>query len=156
MSGRFSKDYQPSDRGRRGKEKRTMILDALYAEAMKDPANEGLDRLDVEPIFYGIAVRRALMPRDPASGMLLKELLARLYPSDKATMPAIKFDFPENGDAHQKIEAVTKAVAEGILPVDMGNTMVSMIVAGIKVFEVTELADRLARIEEMLTAQDNA
>jgi len=153
-SGRFSSDNQPVDRRPRGKNKRTLLLEALHEQLSGLVGYEDLAPEKAEEAFYGLMVRRSLTVADPASGQLLKEMLARLFPTDKATMPAIEFPFPENGSASQKIEAVQAAVASGTLPVDMGNTMVNMIVAGIKVFEVTELADRLARIEELLAKSD--
>jgi hypothetical protein len=146
----FSKDNQPNGhlRGKRGPEKRTLILDAI-----RRALPEALDGVDAEAAFYDVMVRRALNLHDKDSGQLLKELFSRLAPSDKSTLPAIEFPFREGGSPAEKIEDVQSAVAAGILPVDMGNTMVSMIVAGIKVFEVTEMAERLARIEQALNGE---
>lgn len=153
--GNFSSDRQPAVRGRRGKDKATLLLEALMAVVNK-AAEEDPDIVPVSnkddalQMFNMHLVGRALNSRDSASQGLLKEMLDRLHPTSKATLPAIEFPFRENGSASDKIEDVQAAVASGLLPVDMGNTMVNMIVAGIKVFEVTELAERLARIEEML------
>jgi hypothetical protein len=152
--GQFSSDRQPSDRTKRGPSKRTLLLNAVHKQCRDDLGQPFATPAEAEVAFMEKLVKRAMTIIDPASGQLLKEVLARLHPVDKATMPAISFDFREDGNAAEKIEDVQKAVAAGILPVDMGNTMVNMIVAGIKVFEVTELADRLARIEEMLAKVD--
>ena len=157
--GTFSSDNQPKERGRRGKDKRTLLLESLMAVVNVDDAGDYKevvsDKDEAERMFNMQLVRRALNVRDSASAQLMKEVLDRLYPTSKATLPAIEFPFRENGSASEKIEDVQKAVAEGTLPVDMGNTMVNMIVAGIKVFEVTELAERMARIEEMLAKADD-
>jgi hypothetical protein len=146
----FTSENQPNGhlRGKRGKEKRTLILEAIERALPED-----MDGKKAEECFYDIMVRRALNAKDKESGQLLKELFNRLAPPDKNTLPAIEFPFREDGSPSDKIEDVQSAVAAGILPVDMGNTMVSMIVAGIKVFEVTEMAERLARIEEMLNGE---
>lgn len=145
----FSAENQPKNRGRKpGPDKRTMILDSIKRLIPED--KEGVE---AEQFFYDLLVRRALTYADKDSGTLLKELYSRLAPPDKNTLPAIEFPMRENGSPSEKIEDVQNAVAAGILPVDMANTMVSMIVAGIKVFEVTEMAERLARIEEMLNGE---
>lgn len=125
-----------------------MILDSIKRLIPEDKQG-----VEAEQFFYDMLVGRALNFRDKDSAQLLKELYSRLAPPDKNTLPAIEFPFREGGSASDKIEDVQNAVAAGILPVDMGNTMVSMIVAGIKVFEVTEMAERLARIEEMLNGE---
>lgn len=158
--GTFSADRQPVTRGRRGKDKRTLLLESLMEVVNVDPETGEfkpvvLDKDEAEKLFNMTLVKRALNVRDSASAALMKEMLDRLYPTSKATLPAIEFPFPDDGTPSEKIEAVQSAVAAGLLPVDMGNTMVSMIVAGIKVFEVTELAERLERIEEMLNKVDD-
>lgn len=153
--GGFSSDHQPANRGRRGKDKRTLLLEAIM-ETVNATTEGSLkdihlrDKDEAEKLFNMTLVSRAMNRNDSASAALMKEMLDRLHPTNKATLPAIEFPFRENGSASEKIEDVQAAVADGTLPVDMGNTMVNMIVAGIKVFEVTELAERLARIEEML------
>lgn len=106
---------------------------------------------ECEQAFYDLMVRRALTLKDKDSAALMKEVLVRLYPVDKSTMPLVEFPFRDNGTPAEQISDINSAVAGGILPIDMGNTMVGMIVSAIKVFEVTELADRLAAIEEMLS-----
>lgn len=145
----FSAENQPKNRGRKpGPDKRTMILDSIRRLVPEDKQG-----VDAEQFFYDLLVGRALNFRDKDSAQLLKELYARLAPQDKTTLPTIEFDMREDGTPSQKIDDIQKAVADGVLPVDMANTMVSMIVAGIKVFEVTEMAERLARIEEMLNGE---
>lgn len=157
--GTFSADRQPATRGRRGKDKRTLLLESLMEVVNVD--EEGgfksvvLDKDEAEKLFNMTLVKRALNVRDSASAALMKEMLDRLYPTSKATLPAIEFPFPDDGTPAEKIEAVQSAVAGGLLPVDMGNTMVNMIVSGIKVFEVTELAERLERVEEMLNKESD-
>lgn len=158
-AGTFSSENQPANRRPRGKDKRNLLLESLMAVVNVDEDGEFKevvkDRDAAERLFNMELVKRALNVRDAASAQLMKEVLERLYPTSKATLPAIEFPFRDNGSASEKIEDVQAAVANGTLPVDMGNTMVNMIVAGIKVFEVTELAERLARIEEMLNKVDD-
>lgn len=151
---RFDSDNQPTNRRPRGPEKRTLILRAIM-ENLVGPNGEKFETpADAEQAMYAEIVKRAVNAKDPASAQLMKEVLLRMSPADKATLPAIEFPFPVDGSASEKITAVQAAVAGGILPVDMGNTMVNMIVSGIKVYEVTELAERLQAIEEMMAKAD--
>ena len=157
--GTFSSENQPAYRRPRGKDKRTILLESLMAVVNVDEDGEYKevvsDKYEAERLFNDQLIRRALNSRDSASMPLMKEVFDRLHPTSKATLPAIEFPFRESGTASEKIEDVQAAVANGTLPVDMGNTMVNMIVAGIKVFEVMELAERLERIEEMLSKADD-
>lgn len=141
----FDSERQPGERKPRGRDKRTIVLEALQLEL-------GDDCVDPEKEFYQLCVKRSLTTRDPASTMITKELLARLYPIPKPVMPSSKFEYPENASPSEKIEAIGNAIATGEIPADLGKMMVDIIMAGVKIFEVTELAERLARIEEMLTS----
>lgn len=147
---KFSKEFQPTGRRPRGPDKRTLVLNAIMDNLVDAAGNPFEDPAIAERAMYGEIVKRAVNAKDPASAQLMKEVLIRMAPADKATLPAIEFPFRHDGTEQQKIEDVQSAVASGILPVDMGNTMVNMIATGLKVKEITELAERLARIEEML------
>ena len=145
---KFARDYQPGRSGRKpGPDKRTMVLNAIRAILPDGP-----DEVATEQAFYQIVAIRAMKPGDPASGMLMKELMVRLYPQEKSTMPLVDFEFRDNGTAAEKIDDINAAVASGVVPIDVGKMMVDMIVAGIKVYEVTELAERMERIEELLAS----
>lgn len=148
---KFSAENQPKNYRTRGPNKRTLLLNAIR-EAVTHPitGDAYVDNEAAEAGFYQLMVKRAMHTMDPQSGQLIKEIFARLAPVDKATLPLVQFPFREDGSASEKIEDIQSAVASGVLPADMGRMMVDMIVAGIKVFEVTEMAERLARIEEAL------
>lgn len=150
--GHFGKDraIDYANRPRRGKNKRTLILEALKEEVR---CEEGLPfdtPEEAEAAYFRILVRRSLEVADKASGMLSKEILDRLCPTDKATLPAYKIEMREDGTAAEKIHDITTAVANGEVPPDVGNIMVNMITAAVKVEETVEMAERLARLEQML------
>lgn len=151
---RFTTESQPTQRRPRGPDKRTLILDAIMKTLVDADGVPFASREDAEKAMLAEIVKRAINVKDPASAQLMKEVLLRMTPVDKATLPSIEFPFPVDGTASEKITAVQAAVSSGILPVDMGNTMVNMIVSGIKVYEVTELAERLERIELLLAKAD--
>lgn len=136
---------KPQKKSRRNK--RDMLLDAL---AFSLPP--GSDR-ESEQVFYDLMVKRAFNTADRASAALMKELMDRLYPTTKATWPTVSFDMPEDGTPSEKIDAINSAVAAGKLPMDMGSAMVAMIAAAVNVYEKTELAERLARVEELLARE---
>lgn len=143
-----------ANRPTRGKNKRTLILDALKEEVL---CEEGLPfdtAEEAEEAYFRILVRRSLNVADKASGMLSKEILDRLCPTDKATLPAYKIEMREDGTAAEKIHDITTAVANGEVPPDVGNIMVNMITAAVKVEETVEMAERLARLEQMLADLD--
>lgn len=152
--GRFTSDSQPENRRKRGPDKRTLILNAIMENLVTADGSKFDSHEEAEKAMYAEIVKRAVNARDPSSAQLMKEVLLRMAPADKATLPAIEFPFRVDGSASEKITDVQAAVANGTLPVDMGNTMVNMIVSAIKVFEVTELAERLERIEQMMSKVD--
>lgn len=135
----FTSEKQPLKRRPRGKDKRTMLLAAIMEATGHN-----------EDQFWKEAVRRAMDPADPASSMLMKEVLTRLYPNSKPTMPIIEFEFRKEGTPADKVDDISNAVSDGILPVDVAKTMVDIIKQGLEIVEVTELAERLERLERML------
>lgn len=135
----YSSENQPKVRKPRGPDKRTLLL-----QAIKDVTGED------EQAFWKTAVRRAMNPDDSASSMLMKEVVSRLYPQSKPTMPVVEFDFRKSGTPAEKVEDISNAVSDGTLPVDVAKVMVDIIKAGLDIVEVTELAERLAKLEEML------
>lgn len=145
-------DY--SKRKPRGRSKRNLILDALMQEVKEEGTGEDLTAEQAEAAYLRAIVKRSMNAADKASAVLAKEVLVRLIPVDKSTMPVYKIEFPEDGSASVKIEAIVAAVANGDVPPDVGNMMVNMVTAAIKVEEQVELMERLSRLEEMLAELD--
>lgn len=129
----FSADRQPNNR--RGKSKSTLIEEALKRKS-----------LTIED-FYDKIISQAL----GGEVQLMKEVLIRLHPTSKQTAPLINFQYPENGTPVEKIEAIIKAVSTGEIPPDIGKQVVDIIKIGIDVQEVTELMERVANLEKMLS-----
>lgn len=135
----FTSENQPEKRKPRGPDRRTLLLNAIADVTGKD-----------ENAFYSEVVRRAMDPEDPASAQLMKEVLGRMYPTSRPTMPVIEFEFRKTGTPADRVEDISNAVADGILPADVAKVMVDIIKSGLDIVEVTELADRLEKIERML------
>lgn len=151
MSGtQYSKDNPTKYRGARGKAKRTIMLEAIHEELL-DEMGEHFDTQEgAELAYMRLMVRRSLDVKDRASSVLTKEVMDRLCPVDKATLPTYELDIPEGATPVEKIGAVLKAVAAGTVPPDVGNLLINMITAGVKVEETTELMQRLEAMEKLL------
>lgn len=54
----------------------------------------------------------------------------------------------------EKIDAVIRGIASGIIPADIGKMFAEVIKTGLDVAEVTELAARLERLEKLLEQQN--
>lgn len=130
----FSKDQQPK-RGR-GKSERTKILEAMGR----------MDEPKTQDDFYDLLATKAFNPED---SFTFKELLNRLSPIPKATSPFVQFEFDEAATAHIQAKQVIKAMADGLIPTDLGKLFVDSIQAMLKIQEVTDIDERLKAIEAL-------
>lgn len=149
----FGKDSQPETR--RGKSKKTIILNAIRSESMIDFADddsltdvENRDR--AEAAFFTHIANRAFNPSDEGSGMCLKLLADKGWSSVKPSSDYIEFDFDKDAKPHIQASQVMKATADGLIPPDIANMFVSSIASMMKIEEVTEISRRLAEIEKAL------
>ena len=131
----FTKDKQPAKRNPRGKSERTKILEAMKRKGKTESG------------FYDELVTRAFNPED---NFTFKELLTRMSPIPKAVAPLYKFTLPKNSKPHEKADYVLTAIADGVLPGDVGNTCIQAIKAMIDIEEYTDLKDRIEKLEELL------
>lgn len=135
----FGKDNQPTKRTPRGKSERTKILEAMERTGKTE---EG---------FYNLLVDKAHNPEDQFS---FGELLKRISPVSKPVAPMIKFEMPEDAKPHEKASYVIQAIANGDIPADLGNIVISGITSMLKIQEVTDFEERLAAIEKLQNEQD--
>ena len=133
-AGTFSADKQPSKR--RGKARYNKLVEALESKGYS------------EKMLYEKIVEIAMGEGDVA---LLKEIMTRFCPPSKPSAQDVTFDFPESGTAVQKIDSVIAGVASGDIPADIAKLVVDMIKTSLDVEEVTELAQRLERIESIIS-----
>lgn len=154
-ANQFGNRPQPESKNKEGsRNKRTLMLEALHREVVDEFGETFESREAAELAFMQLLVRRSQDPKDKASLMFSKEILDRLCPTDKATLPTYTFALDEAASPSEKIEAVAVAVSRGEIPPDVGNIMVNMISAGVKVEETTELMERISRLEQMLLELD--
>lgn len=132
----FSSENQPPNK--RGKDKRKLLIEALERKGF------------TEETLYDTIVDMAINQRDTA---MMKELIVRFSPLPKPVAPVFEVDFPDDGTPVEKIDAVIRGIASGIIPADIGKMFAEVIKTGLDVAEVTELAARLERLEKLLEQQ---
>jgi hypothetical protein len=137
----FSSDNQPK-RTPRGKAKKTLIIEALNANSL------------TEADFFDAMVKKAMFGGNDGDGdpQMMKEVAARLYPMSKATLPAYEFEFPTQGTMTEKADAIINAVGESLLPIDAARAFMDILETKASIFEKEELAERVAKLEELLSA----
>lgn len=133
----FSSENQPPNK--RGKDKRKLLIEALERKGF------------TEETLYDTIVDMAINQRDTA---MMKELIVRFSPLPKPVAPVFEVDFPDDGTPVERIDAVIRGIASGIIPADIGKMFAEVIKTGLDVAEVTELAARLERLEKLLEQQN--
>lgn len=133
----FSRENQPPNK--RGKDKRKLLVEALERKGY------------TEETLYDTIVEMAITERDTA---MMKELIVRFSPLPKPVAPVFEVDFPDDGTPVEKIDAVIRGIANGIIPADIGKMFAEVIKTGLDVAEVTELAQRLERLERLLEEKE--
>lgn len=165
---KFSKDKQPGERKPRGKAKRTLYIEALMEELDFDPGKECSSE-DSEKEYYKFCIKVGMgrhqymeesqEGRDVVFGkpdaQLLKDGMARLFPLSKSTFPTYEFEFPEGGTILEKADAIMKAFADGVIPIDAANQAFGILTDRALIEEKHELADRVAKIEQLLEGDTN-
>ena len=101
----FTKEYQPPKRGTSFK---TKLLKSIQEKSLLE-LEEGQSP---EEAYIEHVASRAFDQDDQASGMLLKELMSRSYPTLKATMPVSVFDFDSKAPAHQQVAQLLDALKQ--------------------------------------------
>lgn len=133
----FGKDKQPEKR--RGKAQRTKILEAMEREGVTE---EG---------FYELLVQRAFNPED---NFAFKELLGRLYPVPKQTLPTVEFKFDAKAKPAEQATQILQAASEGIIAPDIAEKFINSVAAMLKIDEITQLRDDVEAIKKMMGEQD--
>ena len=131
----YKKGNKPKVTTGKRKTERTKILEAL-ARAGK-----------TEEDFYDGLVDRSDNPDDT---FMIKELITRMSPVPKAVAPLVEFKFPKDAPPGIQAAHVLDAVANGIIPSDIGSMFITSIKTMIDIDEYTALKDRIAEIESSL------
>ena len=137
----FLSDNQPATRRPRGRDKRTLILEALERAGVNE---EG---------FYDRLVLEALTPQGEdgkTNQVAFQELWKRFHPVPKPVAPTIQFEYPITGTLVERARAIETGIAEGIIPPDIGVSMITALGHVARTEEVTEIRERLERLEALI------
>lgn len=132
---KFDEDNQPKERKPRGKSERTKIL-----EAMKrcEKTEDG---------FYDLLVERA---HDKTDSFGFTELLKRISPIPKQTLPKVEFEFDDKAIPAVQAAQVLKAASDGQIAPDIANQFISSIASMLKIEEVTIIRKEIDEIKALL------
>lgn len=133
----FGKDSQPIKR--RGKSERTKILEAMKRQSKS------------EECFYDYLVKRAFNPEDTFGA---PELLKRLAPLPKATLPLVEFEFDESLTPAKQGAQVLKAAALKQIPPDVAQSFIASIASMLKIDEITQIKDEIEEIKRLMGDSD--
>ncbi len=140
----FSEGTQPEKR--RGKSKRTLILEAIKEESLLAVTSSSSND-DCEKAFFGHILKRAVNPEDQNSAMLLKTVLDKGWSSVKSSMEPVKFKLDKSKPLDQQASQILMAISDGNLPPDVGVMMINAITNMLKIKEVTDLEERIKALE---------
>ncbi len=133
----FSKDNQPKKRGKAAK---TIILDALRANKK------------TEEEFWQAVAQKALFggPDGDGDNQMMTLIAKKIAPDTKSTFETYEVKFPKDASKLQKADVIIDYIAKGTIPIDVAKMMIDIIESAANIEEKEELADRVAKLEEML------
>ncbi|MAF43441.1 MAG: hypothetical protein CMI54_04630 [Parcubacteria group bacterium] len=133
----------------RGKSKKTLIMDALRKEALSG-VSEGATNEEVETAWFSHLVKIAFNSEDKDSGLCLRLLTERGWSALKPSSECVRFEFDPSAEPHVQAGQVMDAVAQEIIPPDLGIAFVGGIKSMIEIEANTELKERIEKLEAML------
>ncbi len=132
----------------RGRAFKTILFEVIREESLID-VPKGATKDQAEKAFITHAANRAFDSKDSNSSTILNEFLKRTFPPLKQTQEAVNFEFPSDGTPSQKAFAVVDAISSGLLPADVGQTVIAIIKDSVVIKESTELEERIAQLESL-------
>lgn len=142
----FSSTNQPDpEKKKRGKDKRTLILDAIREQALLD-LDHNSTKDDAEMAFFGHVAKSAFNLEDSARSVCLTALLDRGWAKIKPESEKATFDLKSENPYDMSIE-ILKAVSNGEVSVDHGSTLINALSNVLKIKEIQEFDERLKALE---------
>lgn len=145
-SGLFSSERQPKNRATRPFKSR--LVDVIQKEAMLLVGPDATRQVAEEAFITHLA-ERAFDRTDPASSILLKELVSRSYSSVKPAHEPVKFDLDLDASPVDQVKQLLVAASQGLLSPDVAVMFVGVIKAGIEIAEATDMKQRVEHLEAM-------
>lgn len=150
----FGPDNKPTGRAPRGPQFRTLLLEALKTVkySTTDPqTGERIEKTLTEADFIQRGIEMAM--KDPS---MYRDILARLIPYSRPTMPQVQFDFDPEWTPNERIDAIMKSVAAGEIAVDVAHSLIDIFKKGAEVQEISGILERLADLENKINEQADA
>lgn len=142
-SNRFSSDNQPpAEKKKRGKDHRTLMLEALGRNGVS------------EEVFWDRVVLMAMKDGSEHQRAMMQEIMNRMAPQARATLPMVNFEWGEAVTPADKIDRLVELVSLAEISPDVAHMLANTIRAGLEVREITELVERLEKLEALLAQQD--
>lgn len=140
----------------RGLSNKTRILNGIRAAAVMDVGTidtsgktESQVRELIEEKFWQYIATQATV--DEKNGaMLLKAMLDKGWSNMKPVMESQQFDFDPEATQAVQARQILKAASDGMIAPDVAKTYLEAMASLMKVEEITDLKERLEKLEETL------
>lgn len=133
----------------RGKNKRTLILEALQAQAFNGLAEDSTPE-QAERKWFEHLIATAIDPDNKDAALCLRLVTERGWAALKPVGENVEFSFDRNGSLADQAGQILDAVAGGHLSVEHGKMLVDGIKGLAEIEASTELKIRIAEIEKKL------
>lgn len=133
----------------RGRSVKTIILEAIRENSHLDLTPEST-KDDAEKAFFNHIAMSAFNLDDSNRGTCLTLLGNKGWPNLKPSNETVNFHFEPDSPPHKQAAQVLKAVSEGNLQPDIGNTFIQSIKAMIDIEEYTDLKERIEKLEKVI------
>lgn len=139
----------------RGRNKRTLILEALRERAFKGLEADSTSE-EAERVWFGHLIDTAINNEDKDSSLCLRLVTERGWAALKPVGEQVEFEFDKSASLSDQAAQILDAVANGHLAVDYGKQLVDSIKGLAEIIANTELKDRIKAIEEKLNIEHNS
>jgi hypothetical protein len=136
----------------RGRNKRTLILEALKERAFKGLTNNSTPE-QAERAWFDHLIDSAVDGDNKDASLCLRLITERGWAALKPVGEQVNFPFDKNGSLSDQAAQILDAVAKGDLAVDYGKQLVDAIKGLAEIIANTELKDRIKAIEEKLNIE---
>lgn len=143
--GSFSANNQPANRGPRRRSARSRIMEAMEGMTFKDQNGNEV------PLTERNYLQQAIRSSFSEDG-LMREILSRLVPQERAQLAAVEFEFNPDDTPTERMNKLIAAVSRGEVHPDAAHIIGNMIFDAGKLAEISDIVDRLNKLEALLTA----
>lgn len=133
----------------RGRNKRTLILEALRERAFKGLEVDSTPQ-EAEKAWFGYLIDTAIDADNKDAALCLRLVTERGWAALKPVGEQVNFEFDKNSSLSDQAAQILDAVAKGDLAVDYGKQLVDAIKGLAEIIANTELKQRIAEIEKRL------